>query len=52
MITLCLNVFADLDSFRSISIAFHKLGNITDGKHFRFLFNPKQAGGGRLVPPL
>ena len=41
MITICLNVFADLVSLRSISIAFHNLGNIADGKFSRFLFETR-----------
>jgi len=39
LITLCLNTFADLVSWQSITIAFHNLGNIiADGKLSRFLF--------------
>ena len=41
MITLCLNTFADLVSLRSISIAFHNLGNIADGKLSIFLFKTR-----------
>ena len=33
--------FADLVSLRSISIAFHNLGNIADGKLSRFLFKTR-----------
>ena len=40
MITLSLNIFADLVSLRSISIAFHNLRNIADGKLSRFLLKP------------
>ena len=41
MITLCLNIFADLVSLRSISIAFPNLGNIADGKFSKFLFKAR-----------
>ena len=41
MITLCLNIFADLVSLRSISISFHNIGNITDGKLSKFLFKTR-----------
>ena len=41
MITLCLNIFADLISLRSISISFYNLGNIADGKLSRFLFKTR-----------
>jgi len=41
LITLCLNILADLVSLRSNSISFHNLGNIADGKLSKFLFKTR-----------
>jgi len=43
LITLCLNIFADLVSLRSISISFHNLGNIADGELSKFLFKTRSS---------
>ena len=40
MITICLNIFTDLVSLRSISIESYNLGNIADGKLSRFCLKP------------